>query len=111
MKSIISLDKDKIKLKGKWEKVIIQFYLKEVKPWYEPNDDDADVRKLYQIMQNNEENIKPRSYGQIHLGSPMLIGHNSDLEFDNWEIENFEARSRKCCSINEIPWIKVHSCF
>ena len=46
MKSNISLEKDKIKLKGKGKKVIIPLDPKEGAPWEEPDDLEDKVRQL-----------------------------------------------------------------
>ena len=46
MKANISLEKDRIKLKGQGKKVIIPLYPKEGAPWEEPYYSEAKVRKL-----------------------------------------------------------------
>ena len=74
MKDFISLDKDRLKIKGKDKDVIIPLKLRDGQPLEEPNDDGTNVWYIYQIMQNNEDTIKPNIYGEIHLGSPMSIG-------------------------------------
>jgi hypothetical protein len=43
MKENISLDKQKIKIKGIWNRFIIPLDPREGKPWDEPDDKDADV--------------------------------------------------------------------
>ena len=53
MKANISLEKDRIKLKGQGKKVIIPLDPKEGAPWEEPNDSEAEVKKLYKIIQSS----------------------------------------------------------
>ena len=43
MKASISLDKERIKLKGNWQKVIVPIHLSEGEPWTEPIDEEVDV--------------------------------------------------------------------
>ena len=50
MKENITLDRDRIKLKGKEKKIVIPIDPSEGKPWDETNDEDVDVCRLYQIM-------------------------------------------------------------
>lgn len=78
MNANISLEKERIQIKGKCKRVIIPHDPTEERPWDETNDDDAYVKKLYQIMQKNEGTIKPNSNEQIHLGSPISIKQNSN---------------------------------
>ena len=83
MKSNISLGKDIIKIKGNKEKVTIPFDPRERRPWDEPSDEDADVWWLYQIMQNNEDIVEPKSKVHIYLGSPMSVDQNSNSKLYN----------------------------
>ena len=46
MKSNITLEKDRIKLKGQGKNVIIPLDPKERAPWEEPNNSEEKVRKL-----------------------------------------------------------------
>ena len=85
------MDKDILKLKGKGKKVIFPLDIGDGRIWDEPNDDDANVRSLYQVMQNNEDIIEPNNNGEIHPGYPMSVRQNSDLELYNWKIENYEV--------------------
>ena len=62
MKGNISLKKKRIKIKGSG-RVIIPLDPREVKPSNELDDEDADVRRLYQIMKNNEDTIEPKNNG------------------------------------------------
>ena len=63
MKSNISLEKDRIKLKGQGEKVIIPLDPKEGAPWEEPDDSKAKVRKLYKVIQSNLDTVEPNDQG------------------------------------------------
>ena len=54
MKASISLDKERIKLKGNGQKVIVPIHPSQGEPWIEPIDEEVDIRQLYQI-QNNED--------------------------------------------------------
>ena len=95
MKANIYLDKDKLKNKEKSKHVNIPLPPRESQPWEEPNENGMDVWRIYQIMQNNEDTIKQNINGEIHLGSPMSIGHNSDSKLYNWKIENYESQAHK----------------
>ena len=53
MKADISLEKDRIKLKAQGKKIIIPLDPKEGAPWEEPNDSEAEVKKLYKIIQSS----------------------------------------------------------
>ena len=59
MKANISLEKDRIKLKGQGKKVIIPLDPKEGSPWEEPDDSDSKVRQLYKIIQSNLDSVEP----------------------------------------------------
>ena len=88
MKANIFVDKDKIKIKGNKKNIIIPLNPRDGQPWEEPRYNDVDVQRLYQIMHNNEDIIKPNNSGEIHLGSPMSVKQNSDSELYTWKIEN-----------------------
>ena len=66
MKASISLDKERIKLKGNGQKFIVHIFPSKGEPWIEPIDEEFDVRQLYQI-QNHEDYTKPNSYVKLHL--------------------------------------------
>ena len=53
MKANISLEKDRIKLKGQGKDIIIPLDPKEGAPWEEADDLEARVRLLYQVMQSS----------------------------------------------------------
>ena len=50
MKANISLEKDRIKLKGQEKKIIIPLDPKEGTPWEEPNATEEKVRQLYKVI-------------------------------------------------------------
>ena len=68
MKASISLDKERIKLKGNGQKVIVPIHPSQGEPWIEPIDNEVDIQQLYQI-QNNEDYTKPNVYRELHLGN------------------------------------------
>ena len=68
MNDSISLEKDRIKLKGEGKRVSAPIQLSQGKPWAKPDDNDSDISQLYQIVQNNEYCLKHNKYGEIHLG-------------------------------------------
>lgn len=59
MKANISLEKDKIKLKGQGKNVIFPLDPKEGGLWEEPDDSKARVKQLYQVMQSNLDTVEP----------------------------------------------------
>ena len=87
MKASISLDKERIKLKGNGHQVIVPIHPSQGEPWIEPIDEEVEIRQLYQI-QNNEDYIEPNIYGEIHLGNQDSMGYNSDEKLYDWEVEN-----------------------
>ena len=103
MKANISLEKDIIKLKGQGKKVIIPLYLKEGAPWEELDDSEAKVRKLYKIIQINIDMIEPNDQGELDIGSSTSVGHNSNSDLYDWELEKYESYAKDCWSIEAIP--------
>jgi hypothetical protein len=103
MKETISLERDRIKLKGSGRKIIIPLDPKEGKPWMESWDEDQEARCLYQINNEQKYYIEPTAEGEILRESPMSVGHNSDSALYNWKIENYEAHAKDCWSIEIIP--------
>ena len=101
MKGSISLDKERIKLKGNGQKVIVPIHPSQGEPWTKLIDEEVDVRQLYHI-QNNEDYPKPNNYGELHLGNQDSVGYNSDAELYDWEIENYETQERGCWTIQDI---------
>ena len=71
MKASISLDKERIKLKGNGQKVIVTIHPSQGEPWIDPIDEEVDIRQLYQI-QNNEY------YTELYLGKQDSVGYNSN---------------------------------
>ena len=80
MKPSISLEKDHIKLKGDGNKFIVPIYPSRENPWEKPYDQEGHIRRLYQIIGNNEDTIEPNNHGEIHLGSPFSIDYNFDTD-------------------------------
>jgi hypothetical protein len=78
MKENISLEKDRIELKGDGRKIIIPLDEKEGKPWIESWDEDHEDRCLYQINNEQRDYVESTAQGDILRESPMSIGHNSD---------------------------------
>ena len=52
MKASISLDKERIKLKGNGQKAIVPIHPSQGEPWTKPIDEEVDVRQLYHIQNN-----------------------------------------------------------
>lgn len=111
MKANISLEKDRVKLKGNGRKIIIPLDPSERKPWSEPLDEDHEVRCLYQIINEQRDYIEPNAQGEILAESPLSIGHNSNLDLYNWQIENYEAHSKDCWTIEAIPIKHPRTCY
>jgi len=102
MKASISLEKGRIKIKGKGKRVIIPLDLEKGKSWEEADDDDVDARRLYQVIQSNEDTIEPNMNGEIHHGLTLSVGYNSNSELYDSEIENYESIARDSYSIMAI---------
>ena len=77
MKASILLDKERIKLKGNGEKVIVPIHPFQGEPWTKPI--KVNIRQLYKIR-NNEDYIDPNIYGELHLGNQDLARYNSDAK-------------------------------
>ena len=75
MKASISLDKERIKIKGNGQNLIVPIFPSQGEPWTKPIDEEVDVQQLYQI-QNDEDYIEPNSYGELHLGNQDSVGYN-----------------------------------
>ena len=78
MKASISLDKERIKLKGNRQKVIVPIHPSQGEPWTKPTDEEVDIRQLYKI-QNNEDYTEPNVYKELHLGNQDSVGYNLDV--------------------------------
>ena len=98
MKASISLDKERIKLKGNGQKFIVPIHPSQGKHCIEPMHEEVNIRQLYQI-QNNEDYTKPNVYGELHLGNQDSVAYNSDAELYDWEVENYETEARGCWTI------------
>ena len=110
MKASISLDKERIKLKGNGQKVIVPIHPSQGEPWIEPIDEEVDIRQLYQI-QNNEDYTKLNVYGEIHLGNQDSVGYNSDAELYDWEVKNYKTQERGCWTIQIVQKKLFQQCF
>ena len=75
----ISLDKDRIKLKGNGKKVIVPIHPSQGEPWTKPIDEEVNFRQLYKI-QKNADYIEPNIHGELHLGNQDSVGYNPDAE-------------------------------
>ena len=85
MKASISLDKERIKLKGNGQKFIVPIHPAQGEPCTEPIDEEVDVRKLYQIH-NNTHYTETNIHGELYLGNQDSIGYNSYAELYEYEI-------------------------
>lgn len=65
MKATISLEKDKIKLKGNGKKIIIPLDLHEGKPWVEAYEEELETRRLYQVLHEHQDNVEPNPFSEI----------------------------------------------
>ena len=110
MKASISLDKERIKLKGNGQKVIVPIHPCQGEPWIEPIDEEVDIWQLYQIK-NNKDYTEVNTYGEIHIGNQDSVGYNSDAELYDWEVENYETQARGCWIIQAIHKKPTHRCF
>ena len=108
IKASISLDKERIKLKGNGQKVIVPIHPSQGEPWTKPLDEEVDVRQLYQIH-NDVDYIEPNIHGELNLGNQDSIGYNSDAELYDWEIENYETQARGCWTIQKVQKIPPNS--
>ena len=79
MKASISMDKERITLKGNGQKVIVPSHTSKGEPWTKPIDEEVDVRQLYRI-QNNVDYIEPNIHGELHLGNQDSVGYDLDAE-------------------------------
>ena len=84
LKAYTSLGKDRIKLEGYSKKVIVPIHPSRENPWEELDDQEGGIRRLYQIIGNNEDNIEPKENREIHLASPLSVSYNYDTNLYNW---------------------------
>jgi hypothetical protein len=110
MKAIISLKRDRIKLKWSERKIFIPVDPKERKIWMDSWDEDQEVKCLYQINNKQKYYIELTAEGEIFRESPMSIEHNSNSTLYNWKIENYEAHAKYFWSIKIIPKKHLKTC-
>ena len=103
MKANISLEKDRIKLKGQGKKVIVPLDPKEGAQWEESDDSEAKVRQLYKLIQRSINTVKPNDQGELNIGSLISVKCNSDSNLYDWELEKYESYAKGCCIIEAIP--------
>ena len=103
MKDTVSLEKDRIKLKGQGKKVIIPLDPKEGAPWEEPDDSEAKVRNLYKVIQSNLDMVEPNNQGELDIGLPTSIKPNYDSNLYDWELEKYKSYVKDYWSIEAIP--------
>ena len=103
IKANISLEKDRIKLKEQGNKITIPLDPKEGAPWEEPNDSKEKVRKLYKMIQRNLNMVEPNNQGELNIGSSTSIGHNSNSNLYDWELEKYESYAKYCWGVEAIP--------
>jgi hypothetical protein len=103
MKENISLEKNRIKLKGDGRKIIIPLDQKVGKPWTESWDEDQESRCLYKIKKEQRDYVEPTAQEEILREYPMLVGDNSDSTLYKWQIKNYKAHEKKNWSIEIIP--------
>jgi len=61
MKVNISLEKYRIKLKGNNKKIIIPLDPCEGKPLVDSTNEEAKIKKLYQVLHDEHNNVEPNS--------------------------------------------------
>ena len=103
MESNISLEKDKIKLKGQGAKIIIPLDPKEGGLWEELDDSEERERQLYQAMQTNSDTVEPNDRGELNIGSSTSVRRNSDFDLYDWELGKYESYAKYCWSIEAVP--------
>ena len=108
MKANISLEKDRIKLKGQGKKSIIPLDPKEGTPSEESNDIEEKVKQLYKVIQSNCDPVEPKNQGKFDLASPTSVSRNSDAELYDWKLEKYESYANDCWTIEAIPKNQVH---
>ena len=109
MKANISLEKDRIKLKGQGKKIIIPLDPKEGTPWEEPDDTEDKFRQLYKFIQSNYDLVEPNDQGELDLGSPTSIDRNSDADLYDWQLEKYKSYAKDCWTIQAIPKNQVRT--
>jgi hypothetical protein len=87
--------KKTIKLKGNSIKIIIPLDRREGKPWSEPQEEEINARKFYQVIQGDKDNLESNAKGKLLHGSPLSVGQNSDIELYEWQMDNYEVKSKR----------------
>ena len=103
MKANISLEKDRIKLKGQGKKIIIPLDPKAGTPWEELDDTEEKVRQLYKVIQSNFDLVEPNDQGELDLGSLTSFIQNSDADLYDWQLEKYESYIKDCWTVKAIP--------
>ena len=116
MKANISLEKDRIRLKGQGKKIIIPLDPKEGAPWEELDDSEDKVRQLYKIIQRNLDSVDPIDQAELDIGSPTSIRRNFNADLYDVQLEKYESYAKDCWSVEAIPKhqvciAKVHNCY
>jgi hypothetical protein len=83
MWATISLERDRIKIKGSIRKIIIPLDSKEGKPWVDRWYGNQEFQQLYQINNEQRDNFELNSEGEILVRSPLSIGQNLDIKLYN----------------------------
>ena len=73
MKANISLEKDRIKLKGQGKTIIIHLDPKEKAHWEEPDDLEDKLRQLYKIIQSRLDSVEPNDQSELDLRFPTFV--------------------------------------
>jgi len=73
MKVVISLEKDRIKLKWNNKNIIIPLDTYEGNSWVEASNDEVEMKQLYQVLHEDHDNVEPKNDGDILIGSPLSI--------------------------------------
>jgi len=94
MWATISLERDRVKLKGSGRKIIIPLDPKEGKPWVKTWDEAQEAWRLYKVINDQIYNVEPNSEGEILVGSPLSIGTNSDTKLHKWKMKNYETQEK-----------------
>ena len=96
MKANISLEKDRIKLKGQGKKIIIPLDPKEGTPWEELDDIEEKVKQLYKVIQSDYDLVEPNDQGELDLGSLTRVGRNFSANIYDWQLDKYESYAKDC---------------
>ena len=84
---------------------------REGKPWSEPQEEEINARKFYQVIQGDKDNLESNAKGKLLHGSPSSVDQNSDIELYEWQMDNYESKARECWTVEAIPKESLRSCF